>query len=244
MKKLSYLALALSLCTNVALANTCATTPTATETVDITPPAVAKTTAKKKTSTPTISTTTPPPMSNLPPMTSSVQQDIFNNEKKFELDAGYGNTWIPAGPVHDLNLIRAELDYFPMAFRYYNLALGIDGSYNFIDQSNVADGEPSRLVIFSASPVLRYYIRGTGPGTHAYVEAGIGGSYLTSKYLGDTNFGIQYAFQLMAGAGVRFNFPTYAIVAGYRFVHWSNGNIAHDNAGINIPLLLYIGVQI
>lgn len=205
----------------------------------------------------------------MPPITPSVEQDIcnnakifqantgygstcpieqgsdqpsFNNAKKFEIDAGYGNTWIPAGPIHNLNLITLGLNYFPIAFRYHNLALGIDGSYNFIDQST--NGNTSRLVIFSATPALRYYINGTGPGTHAYTEVGVGPSYLTSKYLGDNNFGIQYAFQLLAGVGVRFNFPTYAIVTGYRFVHWSNGNISGNNPGINIPLMFYLGVQI
>ena len=176
------------------------------------------------------------------PIVQNIDQDIFNNAKKFEIDAGYGNTWIPVGPIHDLNTVRLELDYFPMAFRYYNLALGIDGSYNFIEQST--NGDTSRLVIFSATPVLRYYINGTGPGIHAYTEAGVGPSYLTSKYLGDSNLGIQYAFQLLAGVGVRFNFPTYAIVTGYRFEHWSNGELAQNNGGINIPLFFYLGVQI
>lgn len=177
-------------------------------------------------------------------VTQSIDQDIFNNAKKFEIDAGYGTTVIPVGGTKDINLVRLELDYFPMAFRYYNLALGFGGAYNFFDDSNTQNGEPSRLVIFSATPILRYYIAGTQEGTHAYTEVGIGPSYLTSTHLGNYNYGIQYAFQLMAGVGVRFNFPHYAIVTGLRYMHWSNAQFSSHDPGINIPLFFYLGVQI
>lgn len=166
------------------------------------------------------------------------------NYRKYELDAGFGTgSLLQAGGSNGLNMARLSGAYFPTSWNYYSLSLGLEFSYNMIFDSKAPNGTNSKLVIFSLSPLLRYYI--ARPNKYqGFVEMGVGPSVISNVRLGRRKFGIQYAFQLFGGGGMRISMPHYAIITGLRFMHWSNAYISKKNSGVNIPLMFYIGFQI
>lgn len=132
-----------------------------------------------------------------------------------DISFGYGDS------VEDINIYRISLkkdlnkyifeNDYKFLPKYYETSLGY---------WKAKDG--NSLVSFSFSPVFRhtffkdYYIK-------PYVEAGVGGTYISKTKLQDENFGIHFQFETFGGVGFKLNDFDFA----YRYMHYSN--LVHEN---------------
>ena len=123
----------------------------------------------------------------------------------------------------------------PEDFNLYRISLKKDLNKYFFDNDNkflpkyyesslgfwkADDG--SSLISLSFSPVFRAYLF-TKYKIKAYVEAGLGATYISKTKLQNENFGIHFQFETLLGIGMKIN----NLDLTYRMMHYSN--LLHDH---------------
>ena len=95
------------------------------------------------------------------------------------------------------------------------------------------DSKPRGLI--AANALALYYLQPDGQVWRPYVEAGIGLIYTDFQVEGQ---GLRINFNPQCGAGVEYGLANgAAMTLGVRLSHISNGNLHHDNRGINAALV-------
>jgi len=103
------------------------------------------------------------------------------------------------------------------------------------------NGTLTNFATLSAYPLVRYFFSRTGP-ADVYVSYSIAGPTYISQYLLDgLNSGARFTFQDSMGIGV-FIGKARRMNVDVSIKHFSNGNLATENAGIKIPLTFKLGL--
>ena len=103
------------------------------------------------------------------------------------------------------------------------------------------NGTLTKFRTLSAYPLVRYFFGRTGP-ADVYVSYSIAGPTYISQYLLDgLNTGARFTFQDSMGIGV-FIGRARRMNVDVGIKHFSNGNLATENAGIKIPLTFKLGL--
>ena len=103
------------------------------------------------------------------------------------------------------------------------------------------NGTLTKFRTLSAYPLVRYFFGRTGP-ADVYVSYSIAGPTYISQYLLDgLNTGARFTFQDSMGIGVFVGRARHMNV-DVSIKHFSNGNLATENAGIKIPLTFKLGL--
>jgi hypothetical protein len=132
-----------------------------------------------------------------------------------------------------------ELWYQPPKWIWGNMNVYVAGRFGHWWSS----GAPTfrALNIYSAAPVLRYYIkkmRYFSP----YIEGSIGVGYLNRTQFGNRNLGMHFTFQDELGIGA-----VAGEAAGFygtiSILHYSNAGLSAHNSGITVPVMLTLGYQ-
>ena len=98
------------------------------------------------------------------------------------------------------------------------------------------------LSIYSITPVLRCYFLTQGP-VKPFADLGVGPSWMTRTRFADRNLGMHFAFQDEVGAGLTLGEKeTVSIILAA--MHYSNASFSNMNAGITVPLILTIALNL
>lgn len=93
-----------------------------------------------------------------------------------------------------------------------------------------ADGSFRALFPDWAAPY--FFVRALGP------------TYLSEKQLGEREQGKHFAFQAQVGLGLKLDFSErHTGIASLSYKHFSNGGLFKPNDGMDIPLVLSLGLQ-
>lgn len=176
--------------------------------------------------------------------TSRLCTDTTFGCMNYEINMSYGTGELfNVGHSKGLQAVRLAMAWYPDALYYYDLSLGFAPSYTSVFDGDSSSGQHDHLVAFSLNPILRYYMFRDSR-LSGFLEASVGVAHLSVTSLGSRQLGSHFAFSLFAGGGMRIQRQNYAILTGLRFMHWSNGNTASKNAGINVPIVFYLACQI
>lgn len=106
-------------------------------------------------------------------------------------------------------------------------------------------GQPRSISILALSPLIRLQSRENCLlSAQAYLELGIGGSWLSNNHFGHRNLGGQFAFQDLMGLGLRWRINETAITTfSYRYLHYSNASLLPPNQGIDVKHLFTLGYE-
>ncbi|MES2211529.1 MAG: acyloxyacyl hydrolase [Pseudomonadota bacterium] len=89
------------------------------------------------------------------------------------------------------------------------------------------------LTAFTTGPQLRLISHSDFYGTHPYLEAGIGFSWLSRCSIGGRRLGIHFQFEDRVGGGIFFG-KDYKSELKLNIVHYSNASIHRYNSGVNM----------
>ena len=120
----------------------------------------------------------------------------------------------------DLNkyFFEKKYKYLP---KYYETSLGYWKGQN-----------SSNLYSVSFTPVFRYiFVKYYD--VKPYLEAGIGGTYITKTKIEQENFGTHFQFENIIGIG----FKLYDFDISYRYMHYSNAGIDKHNSGADVNVI-------
>ncbi len=129
---------------------------------------------------------------------------------------------------------RAAVWYQPESLIWQHVHIFFDASFGHWWVTNTTQNKS--LNIYAVSPILRYYFtknRYFAP----FFDISIGLSYLTRTRLDHQNLGMHFAFQDQLGIGASFGSKNQLSVS-LSALHYSNGSLCKNNAGITVPLLL------
>lgn len=94
--------------------------------------------------------------------------------------------------------------------------------------------DPDPRLLLAGNALALYYLRDEGAVWRPYLEAGIGIIYTDFQVDGQ---GLRLNFNPQCGGGIEHALADGgALIFGVRFSHISNGNLHHDNRGINAAL--------
>jgi lipid A 3-O-deacylase len=104
--------------------------------------------------------------------------------------------------------------------------------------------QPRSISILAISPLIRLQSRENWLlSAQAYLELGIGASWLSNNHLGHRNLGGQFAFQDLMGLGLRWGKNLQAWSFSYHYLHYSNASLFPPNQGIDVKHLLTLGYE-
>ncbi len=165
-----------------------------------------------------------------------------------------GEVWVNVGggpqPGADQDNESAGFDIHIATFTATpRKALSIGASYTWIGTDFDTN---SSLYAISVYPQLTFRptensrIRGwVPPGTEPFffVRA-LGPSYISENTLGEREQANSFAFQAQIGAGLEFGGADgRRFVAAISWKHFSNANLFGDNDGIDLPVMLNVGIR-
>lgn len=164
----------------------------------------------------------------------------FGMNEFFSMNLQVGNFDSFGIPIFWLGDVKAEhafsLTYQRLIYRsekIFSLDWGVSATY-------FQSGEKNNVYAFSIFPVLRFYLlRRKGFDFYANYSI-IGPTYITKTIIDDLDTGTNFTYQDILGFGVffgsqrKYNFEM-------RIMHYSNGNIFTDNAGVAIPIQFTLG---
>jgi len=90
------------------------------------------------------------------------------------------------------------------------------------------------------TPMLAYIFQ-KGSEISPYVEGGVGMAYLSDDEFDDREFGTNFSFRDVLGAGIKFGKGRQYLL-GLRYTHYSNAGLADENEGMDI-LMLTCGIS-
>jgi hypothetical protein len=103
------------------------------------------------------------------------------------------------------------------------------------------DGARARFRTLSAYPLVRYFFGRTAPADVYFSYSVAGPTYISQHLLDGLNTGAGFTFQDSMGIGA-FIGKGRRMNVDLSIKHFSNGNLATENAGIKIPLTLKVGL--
>ncbi len=169
-------------------------------------------------------------------LSGSVSTSLGQNADSADSDNRYGFSLLTGGaydPDHfGLVLVQgfALLDYDKVAWHRAPEPLRLKLEVNLGLRT---DPEP-RLVL-AGNALALYYLGNQSRAWRPYVEAGIGVIYTDFQVDGQ---GLRINFNPQCGVGMEHALANNnAMTVGIRFSHISNGNLHHDNRGINAALV-------
>lgn len=120
-----------------------------------------------------------------------------------------------------------------------------DLSYAHWHTNPLLVNQPHSINILALSPLIRLQSRENCLlAAQAYLELGIGASWLSNNHLGHRNLGSQFAFQDLMGLGLRWRKSASAIWSfSYHYLHYSNASLFPPNQGIDVKHLLTFGYE-
>lgn len=125
-----------------------------------------------------------------------------------------------------------------------NLAGYWDISYANWHTTPPLTAQPRSISILALSPLIRLQSHENWLlSAQAYLELGIGASWLSSNHLGHRNLGGQFAFQDLMGLGLRWRKNTTAISFSYHYLHYSNASLLPPNQGVDVKHLFTLGYE-
>lgn len=139
----------------------------------------------------------------------------------------------------NLHGFKASVWYQPDSWNWKHWSIFIDAGYS--DWWVNGNTPNKQISIFAIAPVFRMYFRHY---TYAspYMELSIGPSYMTQTRFGGRNLGMHFSFQDQIGFGATLGKDQHLSVS-LSAMHYSNGSLCGNNAGITIPLLINIGYR-
>lgn len=99
----------------------------------------------------------------------------------------------------------------------------------------------SSINSYAIAPVARWFFM-QNTNIAPFLQASIGGAYMSNQHFGGRNLGSHLLFQDQIGAGLAFG-AKHSLYATLQFLHYSNAHLANPNDGITIPLLFTVGYQ-
>ena len=103
------------------------------------------------------------------------------------------------------------------------------------------NGTLTNFATLSAYPLVRYFFGRTEPADVYFSYSIAGPTYISQYLLDDLNTGARFTFQDSMGIGVFIGKARHMNV-DVSIKHFSNGNLATENAGIKIPLTFKLGL--
>jgi hypothetical protein len=104
-----------------------------------------------------------------------------------------------------------------------------------------SNGTLATFRTLSAYPLVRYFFGRTAPADVYFSYSIAGPTYISQYLLDDLNTGARFTFQDSMGIGVFFG-KARRMNVDVSIKHFSNGNLATENAGIKIPLTFKVGL--
>ena len=99
----------------------------------------------------------------------------------------------------------------------------------------------SSINSYAIAPVARWLFMQSANMT-PFLQASIGGAYMSSQQFGGRNLGSRLLFQDQIGAGLVFGAKR-NLYATLQFLHYSNAHLAKPNDGITVPIFFTVGYQ-
>ncbi len=111
------------------------------------------------------------------------------------------------------------------------LSLSVDGAVDYLS------GDGDDAIAASIAPLLTYQFNTDAP-VIPFVEAGVGGAYISETRIGDQNLGIHFQFEDIIGIGLRLGERK---KHGFRVraLHYSNADLDDNNSGLTFFTLSY-----
>ncbi|WP_058441205.1 acyloxyacyl hydrolase [Legionella brunensis] len=96
----------------------------------------------------------------------------------------------------------------------------------------------SHISIIAIAPILRFSLYDAKL-TTLFFDLSAGPSYLSKTIFDHRHQGIHYAFQLIAGPGLKIGKNKNTAIS-WKIMHYSNSRLSHHNAGITIPIVVSV----
>ncbi|MCG8316767.1 MAG: acyloxyacyl hydrolase [Pseudomonadales bacterium] len=166
-----------------------------------------------------------------------ISQPTFANE--WMVNAGGGPQPNGKGQTN----LSAGIDYsFAKWVRSYrqHMLFGISATYLAADSE-----ENDEIWAISLYPQLTLYAPTKEYGQPYFFVRALGPSYISSNNLGNRQQAEHFSFQAQVGVGLYI--PTRGdekIIAAVSFKHFSNANIFSENDGIDLPVMLNLGMSL
>ena len=135
-------------------------------------------------------------------------------------------------------------------YHFYRLArserrhLIIGASYTYIESDHDNNALDNSLYAISIYPQINLYLNQQGWGQPYFFVRALGPSYLSDNRLGERQQDNHFAFQAQVGAGAYLNLGQGRRgSASIAWKHFSNANLFNDNDGIDLPLMLNLGLE-
>ena len=147
---------------------------------------------------------------------------------------------------HAKQLNRAHgIDYHFYRFaRSDRQHLLIGASYTYVEANHDNNALDNSLYAISIYPQINLYLNQQGWGQPYFFVRALGPSYLSDNRLGERQQDNHFAFQAQVGAGAYLNLGRGRRgSATISWKHFSNANLFSDNDGIDLPLMLNLGLE-
>ena len=167
----------------------------------------------------------------------------FFTNRFFSMQAKVGNFESLGLPVFWHGDVMAQstfsLTYQRTAFRterYFSLDWG--ASFTYFHSYNNSD-----VYALSLFPVLRFYLWRPKPFDFYTYYSLIGPTYISKSDIDSLGTGPKFTYQDFMGIGFFFG-KSRSYNFDVRIMHYSNGNIFYNNAGVAIPLIFNLGITL
>lgn len=150
----------------------------------------------------------------------------------------YGNDWLYQSNPKDVQGFNIAYTLQPDSWVWRSFTLGFNFSYGYW-HTGQADVPNTSISTFGIAPVLKWYFLQNSKVT-PFLQASVGGAWLTNSYFGGRNLGSRLEFQDMGGVGLAFGAKKQFYVT-VQSLHYSNANIASHNSGFSVPCLMTLG---
>lgn len=141
------------------------------------------------------------------------------NAYRFAFTVPYGPTWFTSSK-------------WPVHFNWENSL----GYWRAPLNSNITG--PQSLVFLTTGPMFRVAKALPKWGLTPFVEAGVSGSLLSEKQIGNRRLSLHFQFEDKLGAGVRFG-QSQQIEFAFRLYHYSNASLNAPNSGLNLYMISF-----
>ena len=121
----------------------------------------------------------------------------------------------------------------------------IGASYTYIESDHNDNALKDSLYAISVYPQINLYLNERGWGQPYFFVRALGPSYLSDNRLGERQQDNHFTFQAQVGAGAYINLGRGRRgSATISWKHFSNANLFNNNDGIDLPLMLNLGLEL
>lgn len=175
--------------------------------------------------------------------TSAYAGPFHSGERINELSVNAGGG---KQPHADQNNRSYGIDYNFYRFkRSPRQHLLIGASYTHLSANHDNNSFDNSSYAISIYPQLNLYLDQKSWGQPYFFVRALGPSYLSDNRLGERQQAHNFTFQAQVGAGAYFNLGANTRgTATLSWKHFSNANLFSDNDGIDLPLMLNLGLEL